>query len=246
MKNLLKYEFRKSRSGKLIVFLAAMVFELCFLLGIFLPEAESLWVIGMMGLVLTASFGIFMIGLLSVVNLHSDLNTKQSYMLFMTPNSGYKIIGAKVLENGISLFASGLLFGLLASADLVLMAAREGDLMSMINTVLNNFDISLGPKQIFWAIAVVLLSWLATITMAFFSVTLQTAVFNGRRFSALLGIVIFIALNMIVSALIHSLNGLIPDASAYVSSVVWMIVFAAVTAVLYFLSGWITETKLSV
>ena len=39
----------------------------------------------------------------SVNVLHRDLNTKQSYMLFLTPKSSYQILGAKILENGISI-----------------------------------------------------------------------------------------------------------------------------------------------
>ncbi len=58
-------------------------------------------------LVMCTIFGVIYIGIESVNVLHRDLNTKQSYMLFLTPKSSYQILGAKILENGISIIMAG-------------------------------------------------------------------------------------------------------------------------------------------
>lgn len=62
---------------------------------------------GMMFLILCAFFGVFYIGLEGIMTLYRDLNSKQSYMLFLTPKSSYEILGAKILENGISILMAG-------------------------------------------------------------------------------------------------------------------------------------------
>ena len=63
-------------------------------------------------------FGVFYIGLENILTLYRDLNSKQSYMLFLTPKSSYEILGAKILENGISILMAGAFFIVLAVFDL--------------------------------------------------------------------------------------------------------------------------------
>lgn len=94
MLKLMKYEFRKTAFSKLILLSITLLSEIVYLLGIFLKKDVFLSS-GIMFLVLCATMGILYIGLESVTVLHRDLNTKQSYMLFLTPKSSYQILGAK-------------------------------------------------------------------------------------------------------------------------------------------------------
>ena len=102
MKHLMKYEFRKTLIAKLIILGTTAVLEILFLLGLY-TKHDSLAGYSTIMLTMLAFGGVLFIGLQSVMTLHRDMNTKQSYMLFMTPNSSYKILGAKVLENGLSI-----------------------------------------------------------------------------------------------------------------------------------------------
>ena len=97
MLKLMKYEFRKTAFSKLILLSITLLSEIVYLLGIFLKK-DMFLSSGIMFLVLCATMGILYIGLESVTVLHRDLNTKQSYMLFLTPKSSYQILGAKILE----------------------------------------------------------------------------------------------------------------------------------------------------
>ena len=117
MLKLMKYEFRKSASSKLILLVLTAVFELAFLGGVFF-KGYNLMGTGMMFLILCAFFGVFYIGLEGIMTLYRDLNSKQSYMLFLTPKSSYEILGAKILENGISILMAGAFFIVLAVFDL--------------------------------------------------------------------------------------------------------------------------------
>ena len=86
MLKLMKYEFRKTAFSKLILLCITMVVEIVYLLGVFLKK-DNLIFIGIMLLILCATAGILYIGLESINVLQRDLNTKQSYMLFLTPRS---------------------------------------------------------------------------------------------------------------------------------------------------------------
>ena len=109
MIKLMKYELRKTMTIKLMILGATALAEIVFLIGLF-ANKNRMAAIGVGLLAMLAFGGVMIIGVASVVILHRDMNTKQSYMLFMTPNSSYRILGAKVLENGISILVAGAFF----------------------------------------------------------------------------------------------------------------------------------------
>ena len=117
MLKLMKYEFRKTAFSKMILLVITALFELFFLAGVFLKK-DDLTAIGIAMLAVCATVGVVYIGLESVMMLQRELNSKQSYMLFLMPKSSYEILGAKILENGISILLTGVCFALLALLDL--------------------------------------------------------------------------------------------------------------------------------
>ena len=108
MSKLLKYEIRKTWALKLIILGVTAVAELAFLIALFLDQENH----GFIGLTCVLLFfiamgGTMLIGVQSVLTLHRDMNTKQGYMLFMTPRNSFQILGEKLLENGLSLALAG-------------------------------------------------------------------------------------------------------------------------------------------
>ena len=101
MFKLMKYEMRKTLFMKLALIAVTAIVEVIFLTGYYkdLPTRQG---VSLFIMVLVALFGILFMGIQSIVALHRDMNTRQSYMLFMTPNSTYGILGAKVLENTLT------------------------------------------------------------------------------------------------------------------------------------------------
>ena len=130
MGKLLKYELRKTWMIKLIALGLTAVAEIVFLLGLGMKN-EKMLAISTVCLVMLTFGSIMVIGLYSLIVLHRDLNTKQSYMLFMTPNSSYKILGAKVLENGLSMLLAGVAFFALGMLDVTALFAQQGMLKNL-------------------------------------------------------------------------------------------------------------------
>ena len=116
MLKLMKYELRKTAFSKLVLLVITAVAEIAFLIGVFWKK-DNILAMGIIFLVMCTIFGVIYIGIESVNVLHRDLNTKQSYMLFLTPKSSYQILGAKILENGISIIMAGAFFASLAAID---------------------------------------------------------------------------------------------------------------------------------
>lgn len=91
MLKLMKYELRKTAFSKLVLLVITAVAEIAFLIGVFWKK-DNILAMGIIFLVMCTIFGVIYIGIESVNVLHRDLNTKQSYMLFLTPKSSYQIL----------------------------------------------------------------------------------------------------------------------------------------------------------
>ncbi len=198
MKNLMKYEFRKTLVIKLVLLGAAALSEIMFLIGLY-GGNEKILAGAVLILTLLATGGITVIGLASVVILHRDMNTKQSYMLFMTPNSSYKILGSKYLENGLSILAAGAFFFALGALDVTLLFARQGQLeqlWDMFTRALQSIDsrITLDfPTMLTFTLGM-LASWISTVACAYLGVVVSTALLSGRRFSGLISFLVILLL----------------------------------------------------
>ena len=79
MNKLMKYEFRKTLVVKLVLLGATVLAEIVFLWGLWGDKNRALGT-GAALLTMLAFGGCMVIGLSSVVILHRDMNTKQSYI----------------------------------------------------------------------------------------------------------------------------------------------------------------------
>ncbi len=94
MGKLMKYEWKKQRTSRMIVMVALAVCVLTFLGGM-LVEKDALMGISATLLLVGSFFAVFYMGIESILILNRDLKTKQSYMIWMTPKSVWEILGAK-------------------------------------------------------------------------------------------------------------------------------------------------------
>ena len=247
MAKLLKYEFRKTWYTKAILLVLTLVAEAFFLVGIFADRYTMLG-LSIMALVMLATFGVMVIGIVSLTTFHQDLNTKQSYMLFMTPNNSYKILGAKVLENGLSIFGSGIFFAVLGMADLSVLAAHEGDLMMVVELftdLIEQFQsyFTINAQNIIVVFFTLLSNWLMTITTAFLAIVLAASLLAGKKFSGVVSFAIFLFITWGLNKLIS----LIPGTDTFFwNMVIDAGAFLVLMVIMYLVTGWIMDKKLSV
>lgn len=225
MLKLMKYELRKTAFSKLVLLVITAVAEIAFLIGVFWKK-DNILAMGIIFLVMCTIFGVIYIGIESVNVLHRDLNTKQSYMLFLTPKSSYQILGA---------------------IDVTVATLYIGGLKEMINLVSSfmevNWSVTFTPAEAAFYFFGLLASWIVFIVNADLSVILSASVLAGKKGSGIAGFLIF----LVISSVIGKLLDLIPVLkSMELTFVLYIAASFAIAAVLYVISGWIMEKKLSV
>ena len=251
MLKLMKYEFRKTWITKLILLGVTAVAEIAFLIGLYV-ERETTLGLSVMLLVFLAFGGILMIGLYSVMTLHRDMNTKQSYMLFMTPSSSYSILGAKVLECGLSILIGGAFYFALGALDITLLFAKSGELNRLWSAIQDflsrltfaNHQLLIDMEGMAAFVFCLLAGWILTVITAYFAVVISAALLNGKRFNGLLSFVLFLALSWFTGWVARTVTASIPSINALL--LVDGAIFLAFTAVMYVITAIIMERKLSV
>lgn len=247
MGKLIKYEFRKSLFSKLIFIGITLLMEIVFLVGFYRKYDEALG-IGALGLFFTALAGISYIGIESILILYRDLTTKQSYMLFMTPNSSYKILGAKALQNAATVLLSGVFFGGLAALDFRLLSKNlvpYKDILDMVTTMLKDVDprLKLTPQTLAAVLLMILCSWVLQITAGYLAVVLSCTLLSGKKGAAIIGFIFYI----LISTLINWVTGKIPGPSDPVPYLlVRSCIYLVWSALMYFITAYLMDKKLSV
>ena len=220
MKALMKYEFRKTRAVKLILLGVTAAAEILYLAGLYIPKGNNLLSTAVLLLVLLAFGGVMLIGVTSVAALHQDMNTRQGYMLFMTPNSCYRILGAKVLENGLSMLTAGGFFFGLGALDITLLFAKEGNLRQlwewveqMIRAMNEEVPMNAGGLAcLCWGL---LSAWFSMVMTAFLADVVSAALLNGKKFNGLISFLLFLAISFLVSWAARRLTGGVSDVNTY-------------------------------
>lgn len=247
MLKLMKYEFRKTMFSKTVLLVITALAEILYLIGVFLGFERCL-AIGIVGLWMCATIGLFYIGIDSLIVFHRDLNTKQSYMLFLTPRNSYQVLGAKILENGISIFLTGAFFAVVAAVDAsvgVLYIGGLKEFLDMLEKLMISIqmDIHITAAELLSALAAVLASWLMVVATGYLAIVLSATVLAGKKLSGLVSFLIFLVLSIVSARLLN----LLPDLddmtlNLYIISGGSLVI----VAIMYLVSGWIMERKLSV
>ncbi|MFA9422623.1 MAG: hypothetical protein ACERLG_03535 [Sedimentibacter sp.] len=192
MFNLIKYEFL--RKYKLIL----MTISSALLINLFLVTK------GIGGSSAFLVFFPFVLAILYVSDIirmyGDDLNKKSGYMLFMTPNSGYKIILSKLITailEGLVIILLYFVFILLNGAYIIYAAGDNinfAEVMRTINSLLSgNLGFSLG--HVFVILFVALVFIIGFIVTAYTAMTIRKSIFSEFKFGGLLSFLIFIGLN---------------------------------------------------
>ena len=246
MLKLLKYEFRKTAFPKLVMLALTVLAEAGFLYGYFAKKEDTMGT-AVVFLVILTLVGIALMGVMSLVNLHRDMNTKQSYMLFMTPNSCYSILGAKVLECGLSLMLAGAFFFGLAVLDMDLVLRQEGagrvwDVFNqMLHTV--NARLEINVPNVLAVICYSVASWLCTITTAYLADVISSALLNGRKGNLIITFLLFLVLSYLITKVVLMVPSTGTIQTEYLLQSLISLGFAGL---MYFVAAWIMENYLSV
>ncbi|MBQ8639680.1 MAG: hypothetical protein IJ468_10980 [Lachnospiraceae bacterium] len=196
MLKLSKYEFRKNRNALLLLIAGLIFLQILYLLA--LNTKDDDYIFSAAGtLFLYALICYFSIFIFAVTNYYREINSRTSYLIFMTPVSPLRIVLSKmltVLFLGIILAA---LLGVLGVWDIHLLASNYEEytgMLDMINELLLEFGIKTDEifSSILFTLLTFLLSFYSTIAVIYLCITLTATLLQNSRFKVIVSIVFFL------------------------------------------------------
>lgn len=250
MLKLMKYEFRKQAFSKFAILALVCLIELLFFVGV-VASIEKLIATSMMLLTLFTIGALFFLAFESILTYSNDLKQKCSYMLFLTPNTSYGIVGAKVLSAAIQIVLAGIAFFLIFALDGAVLITKYDAVSEvkkiMVQIINELFQIDIALSDVVSIVAVMIMGWISTITVAFLSITLSTTFLANSKFKGVASFAIFIALNLAYSYIIELTLGHTEDLSNitmyYSLESLYLLCFTIIT---YVGTAWMLEKKVSV
>lgn len=197
MFRLSKYELRKNRVALLILLAGLAVLEIFFLVAMRMENVEYI----MTAVAFLILFGVicyFSVFIFATVNYYREINSRTSYLVFMTPLSHLSIVLSKmftVLFLGVIIAA---VLGVTAAADWSLLADTYDEyaaLSDVLKDVLMQWGVNAGEiiSNILFAVITFLLSVFSTVAIIYLCITLAATLFQNSYFKVFISVVFFIA-----------------------------------------------------
>ena len=252
MGKLIKYEWRKQRTTRILILACLVAFILLFAAGL-LIKRDTVVAVSILIITFAGIFGIFYAGIENLVILNRDLKTKQSYMLWMVPHSTYEILGAKVLAGILQMVFIFLAFFITGVVTVTVTAASEGSLGELLRG-LGRFFEEATHSNVDWGVffgvcLLLLISWINVMVVGFLAIILTRTVLLNARFGGIIAVVVFFLINFVIERIYVLLDSLIDMAplSGMGGIKPFDFVFYLIMTILAFLlTGWIADEKLSV
>lgn len=210
MFKLIKYEFRKDMTIYIVVFSVLAALELYLAASIGLKSEVNIGIATVLYL-LCGWGGITLLMVLGVISYARELGSKYSFMTFMTPNSSYKIVGAKYISLFLATVIATAAYCGFAYADIMLALARYstlGDFVDLLDEVMELLSIRTLADYIATALALVFSVWLniiITVSYAYLAITLSFTILANKKGKAILSIGLFVAIRIVTTIITYVL-----------------------------------------
>ena len=206
MLKLIKYEYRKDMISYIVVAGVLAVLELYLGLSILFKSNNNV-AVALVLFVLCGWAVVMFIMIMGVVSFARELNSRSSYMTFMTPNSSYKIVGAKYITVLFTTLVVTALFGFFGYADVQLALVKYNnikDMSDMVDMILGLADMSIAGilTDIAAMVANIWITIFTTVSMAYFAVTLSCTLLANSKGKGWLAFAFFIAIRILLSIII--------------------------------------------
>ena len=240
MGKLMKYEWKKQRTSRMIVMVALAVCVLTFLGGM-LVEKDALMGISATLLLVGSYFVVFYMGIESILILNRDLKTKQSYMIWMTPKSVWEILGAKFVVAIAQMF---FVFALYAIAGL----------LCFVGTIIRDSFIRVSGEeqliaQIIWNLLCIFVGWTEVVMVGYLAVIVSRTILRDSKYAGGISIVAFFVIIFIIEKIYNLISNVLPNVEVAGNSffgVGYLVYYIIICVAVFLLSGWMADKKLSV
>lgn len=252
MGKLMKYEWKKQRTSRMIVMVALAVCVLTFFGGM-LVEKDALMGISATLLLVGSFFVVFYMGIESILILNRDLKTKQSYMIWMTPKSVWEILGAKFVVAIAQMF---FVFALYAIAGLLCFVGTiqyVGELGNVFAIIRDSFIRVSGEgqliAQIIWNLLCIFVGWTEVVMVGYLAVIVSRTVLRDSKYAGGISIVAFFVITFVIEKIYNLISNVLPNVEVAGNSffgVGYFVYYIIICVAVFLLSGWMADKKLSV
>ncbi|HJD48434.1 MAG TPA: ABC transporter permease [Candidatus Mediterraneibacter norfolkensis] len=256
MGKLIKYEWKKQRTSRMVMLVGLAVCLLAYIWGlVFVNDSVAALALFLM---LCGSFLLLLYtGVESILVLNRDLKTKQSYMLWMVPKSIWEIFGAKFLAAILQmLFVFALFFGagcislvsaLYAAGGIRQIAEACTKMFQFIISGTTDYNMGWIVLNLVWFAFSFFAAWTEVIMIGFLAVVLSRTLLIRSRFAGFFAVILFFIINWIAergSYLVAKIPGL---EVAPIGMNVWEIFYYLIfCAVVFAVTCVLADRKLSV
>jgi hypothetical protein len=243
----MKYEFRKQLFSKILILVALAVLEVVFLYGLF-ADKENVMGLSIGLFIFISIAAVLFVSFESIFTFSNDLKTKQSYMLFLTPNSTYKIVGAKVLSSVIYVLLTAAALVALTLVDFGVFLVKKDEIAKFIEEfqkfIQLFFKANINVAFIITLILYFLFDLIGIMVIGMASITLSSTLLSNSKGKAVVSIIFFFGINFLVSKLGNLLIDIdITNTQTYYYGCIYS---AVVMLVFYFATAWMLDKKVSV
>lgn len=241
MMKLMKYELQRRKPLMLGALLAILVLEGITVYAIY---SGGNWNVLAIILTFLMVIGALLLPILNTVTkLYADFKQKQGYMLFLTPQSGYKIIWAKTIYGAIeTLVAILLIIGCLFLSGSAADYFQDGAVSHMLASMQQELGLlSLGTAGIVYVLLIAL-QMLAQLSIAVLAVTVSRSIMPATNYGWLIALLMYFAFAVgvnIVNGILLLTAGLAGDMTNIIQS---GIINAHTMIAKYFVIGAVTYT----
>ncbi len=253
----MKYEFLKNRVSLAVMGIIFACLEATFLIGCALKKDEPA-AIAVTGLIVLSVVCVFYIYITGITAYSRDLREKSGYLVFMTPLSTYKVIGAKLLMVLIEATVFAAWFVLFIILDVTLLLHRFADMtwqelaegLGEIFFFLRDPEVLRGITGAMCAgLILAFISLFMTVTLAYLAISLSATVLQNRRGKGIVALIFFLVLNQLANLAANHLPVLDIDwnnaMGAVVARMPAMLFYVALSVGAFIGTGLLLEKKIS-
>ncbi len=198
MLKLMKYEWLRRRKLLSIILICFAFLEGVSIYGMYRGEG---WLV----LTFFIMFALFFVAMLlplidAIANYYSDFKNTHGYMLFLTPNNGFSLVGSKALFALIELLLSlGIVGGILVANYHIAGAFGHEGIVRQIDSIWSNIvqitgSTTMATKSIIYFISYSFVQYFNTIMLALTALTIGKTLLSGKSYNWLAALAMYIAL----------------------------------------------------
>lgn len=247
MVKLLKYEMKKQQTSRMVIGSILLVCVLGFALGMLLGR-EKLAAVSLAVMMMATFFVVFYVGIESILVLNRDLKTKQSYMLWMVPKSIWEILGSKFLAAILQMLIVFVMYVAVGLICILVTLQHTGHLSDLFKIIWQAGELYIdGLPSIIWGSAEIFLGWTVVIMAGFVGVILSRTLLLNAKYSGFLAVVVFFAIIIAVEKIYDLIcPAICVNIGTSGFNPGFVLYYLVVGFILFGVSGWMADKKLSV